>query len=167
MVSTGVEWIPFLLPFFWRSCGAPCPLSSMWQGWLCSYLSSCAVEVAAGWHITTDCDMAGACERPVKDVICKGTAGIVVCPGRETEYFCGNLLEIDATIIQNSSVAWKHSSNQYVLVLIWTGKDPQRQKTTRLVKLMNFCNLWLKKISVCKPCPFSSPFQAFTCQHLM
>ena len=63
--------------------------------------------------------MAGACEKSVKDVICKGTAGIMVCPGREVEYFCGNLLEaIDATPIQNSSITRKHISNQYVLVLI-------------------------------------------------
>lgn len=75
--------------------------------------------MAAGWHMTTDCDMAGACERSVKDVICKGTAGIVACPGREVEYFSGDLLEaIDTTAIQNSSIGRKYTSNQYVLVLI-------------------------------------------------
>ena len=75
--------------------------------------------VAAGRHITTDCDMAGACERSVKDVICKGAAGIVACPGREVEYVCGNLLEAtDAIAIQNFSIGRKHTSNQYVLVLI-------------------------------------------------
>lgn len=85
---------------------------------VCLYLSSCAVGMAAGWHMTTDGDMAGACERSVKDIICKGTAGIVACPGGEVEYFYGNLLEaIDATPIQ-SCIGRKHTSNQYVLVLI-------------------------------------------------
>lgn len=77
------------------------------------------MRVAAGWHVTNDCDMAGACERSVKDVIYKGTAGIMVCPGRDVEYFCANLLEaIDAAPVQNSSIARKHASNLYVQVPI-------------------------------------------------
>lgn len=167
MLSTGAEWTHFLLPFFWGSCGAPCPLSSMSQGWLCLYLSSCVVGVAVGWHITAGCDMVGVCERSVEHVICKGTAGVMACPGRGVEYFYGNLLEaIDAAPVQNSSIARKHASNQYVLVLIRTGKASQRQKTTRLVNLMSFCNLWLKK-TLCRPCSFCSPFQASMCQCLM
>ncbi|XP_009891891.1 PREDICTED: protein LSM14 homolog B [Charadrius vociferus] len=93
--------------------------------------------------------MVGVCERSVEHVTCKGTAGIVACPGRGVEYFCGNLLEaIDAAPWTNSNL-----SNAKVRSFGTEDRPTDRPAPPReeIYEYIIFRGSDIKDITVCEP----------------